>query len=130
MRSDRSHFSSYKITYLHFSLSSLFVEQILHQFFQFAHFVFKLNVLCSKLNVFFSKLGHFVFLSRHLDRLVLELRHDLHLRLLELIVFLLQALNLFGDSFIDGLHLPNHLRLQVLNLVIDNLHLSFDLCNS
>ena len=116
MSSDRSHFSSYKITYLHFSLSSLFVKQILHQFFQRGSF--------------FSKLGHFVFLSRHLDRLVLELRHDLQLEVLELIVFLLQALNLFGDSFIDGLHLPNHLRLQVLNLVIDNLHLSFDLCNS
>ena len=119
MRSDRSHFSSHKITYLHFSLSSLFVKQILHQFFQRGSF--------------FSKLGHFVFLSRHLDRLVLELRHDLQLEVLELIVFLLQAINLllrFSDSLIDGLHLPNHLRLQVINLVIVNLHLSFDLCNS
>ena len=120
---DRSHFSSHKITYLHLSLYSLFVKQILQQFFQFGHFVFKLNVFC-------SKLCHFVFISRHLDRLVLELRHDLHLRLLELIVFLLQALNLFGDSFIDGLHLSFDLRLQVLNLVIDGLHLSFDLCKS
>ena len=109
MRSDRSHFSSHKITYLHLSLYSLFVKQILQQFFQFGHFVFKLNVFC-------SKLCHFVFLRRHLDRLVLELRHDLQLEVLELIVFLLQVINLFGHCFIDGLHLPNHLRLQVINL--------------